>query len=262
MIRTNLVKEKLRRGSAVIGAFCDLPSPAVVEVAGPVGLDFIIVDAEHGPQDIETVEHMIRAAETSGVTPLVRVGLNLQQHILRYLDAGAMGVQIPMVNTRAEAEAVVNSVKYPPAGRRGLASVRAAGWGLPQPLGEYVGIANRETLVSAQLEATEALSNADAILSVEGVDVVFLGPTDLSASMGFPGQPTHPEVMEAIERVGNKIQAAGKVAGTIARDPDSYERWRRLGFQLLCTGMVNLLASAVRGYVEGCREQEEVLVER
>ena len=259
MMRKNPVKEKLRRGEAVVGAFCNIPSPAAVEILGLLGFDFAIIDAEHGIPDLETVEHMVRAAEAVGITPLVRIALNLQQNILRYLDAGAMGIQIPLVNSVAEAEAVVRSAKYPPVGRRGLAGVRAAGYGIRRPLGDYVKMANEETLVIVQIETMDAVRNAEGIVKVDGIDAIFVGPTDLSSSMGYPGQPSHPDVVATIERIGRIANAAGKASGTIARDPVSYERWRRLGFQYLCTGVTNFLAAAAEGYLKGCREREESL---
>jgi 4-hydroxy-2-oxoheptanedioate aldolase len=174
MMQRNPVKEKIRRGEAVVGAFCNIPSPAAVEILGLLGFDFVIIDAEHGIPDLETVEHMIRAAEATGITPLVRIALNLQQNILRYLDAGAMGIQIPLINSAPEAEAVVRAAKYPPMGRRGLAAVRAAGYGIGRPLGEYVRMANEETLVIVQVETVDAVRNAAVIVKVECVYLLFL----------------------------------------------------------------------------------------
>ncbi|MBI4234658.1 MAG: hypothetical protein HY686_09465 [Chloroflexi bacterium] len=260
MMRGNLVKEKLQRGEPVVGAFCNIPSPAAVEILGLLGFDYAIIDGEHGIPDLETSEHMFRAAEAVGITPLVRIALNLPQNILRYLDAGAMGVQIPMVNTREDAQAVVNAVKYPPVGRRGLAAVRAAGYGIPRALGEYVQQANQETLVIVQIETRQAVANARGIASVDGVDLVFLGPTDLSSSFGYPGQATHPEVMAAIEQVGKIAREAGKAAGTIARDPAAYEHWRKAGFQYLCTGVTAFMVEGARAYLNGAREREKGLL--
>ncbi len=238
---------------AVAGAFCDLPSPTSVEILGYLGFDFAIVDAEHGISDYETCEHMIRAAEVSGITPITRVGLNLQQHILRYLDAGTMGVQIPLVNTREEAQGVMYSAKYPPTGGRGLAGVRAANYGLTMSLGEYVKMANEEVMVVVQIETMRAVENLKEILAVDGIDVVFLGPTDLSSSMGLPGQTTSSQVVELIERCGREIVAAGKAAGTIARDPQAFKEWKARGFQYLCTGVSSFMAQAARTYIQGIR---------
>jgi 4-hydroxy-2-oxoheptanedioate aldolase len=253
------LREKLQKGEGTVGSFCNIPSPAAVEMMGLVGLDFVIIDGEHGISDLETCEHMIRAAEIAGITPLVRIAMNLQQNILRYLDAGAMGVMIPMVNTRADAEAVVASVRYPPLGRRGLAAVRASGYGLRGSLGDYVKMANQEILVITQVETRDAVRNAAEIAAVPGVDMVFMGPSDLSSSFGYHGQTTHPEVLSTIEQVSKIVHAAGKWTGTIARDGAGYEHWRRLGIQLLCSGATMLFIEGARAYLKGCRDTEAAL---
>lgn len=255
-MKKNPIKEKLRAGDAAVGLFCNLPSPAAAEMLGIVGFDFIIIDAEHSPVDMDTCEHMVRAADASGMASMVRVALNLPQNLLRYLDTGVCGVQIPMVNSREEAEMVVAATKYPPLGRRGLAAHRATRYGTNIDLAEYVRTANEETLVCVQVETTEALSKVKEIASVDLVDLVFMGPTDLSSAMGYPGQPTHPEVLSAIEEAGRVVMGAGKAAGTIAGSPEAYARWRNLGFQYLCTGLTNLIAEASHGYLSGARDYE------
>lgn len=255
-MRTNAVKQKLSAGEAVAGIFCNLPSPASVEMLGIMGYDFVIIDAEHGAMDLETCESMVRAADATGIVPIVRVAINLPQNILRYLDAGALGVQIPMVNTREEAERVVASTKYPPLGKRGLAVTRASGFGVGIPLPEYVELANRETLVIVQVETKEALARVDEIASVDQVDLVFLGPTDLSAALGHAGQATHPEVIAAIEEAGQAILRAGKAVGTIARDLEAYTHWREHGFQYLTTGLTSFIAEAGQAYIRGIRSYE------
>ena len=252
----NPIKQKLRAGEAVVGTFCNLPSPAAAEMLGIAGFDFIIIDAEHSPVDLDTCEHMVRACDASGMAAMVRIAVNMPQNILRYLDTGVVGAQIPMVNSREEAEMVVTAVKYPPLGRRGLAAHRATRYGTNIDLAEYVRIANEETLVCVQVETTEALAKVEEIASVELVDLVFLGPTDLSSAMGLPGQPTHPDVLAAIEQAGNTIRGAGKVAGTIAGSPQAYEHWRSRGFQYLCTGLTNLIAGASQDYLSPIRDYE------
>jgi len=223
---------------------------------GIMGYDFAIIDAEHGPMDVESCEHMVRAADAADIVPVVRVAVNLQQNILRYLDAGALGVQVPMVNSKEEMERVVASTKYPPQGRRGLAATRASGYGAGIGLAEYVRMANEETLVVVQVETREALANVEEIAAVELVDVVFLGPTDLSAALGHPGQATHPEVLVAIEEAGKTILVAGKSVGTISRDPGAYVYWRERGFQYLATGLTSFIADAGQAYIQGIREYE------
>ena len=179
-MRTNTLKRKLNNGEATIGAFVNSPSPAMVEIMGWLGFDFAIIDCEHCPMDYETTENMIRAAELSDITPIVRIGMNIQQHIQRYMDAGAAGVLMPLINTGAEARAVVDAVKYPPVGKRGLFGGRGSMNGL-QDIAEYVKEANRETFIAIQIETLEAIENQDEIINTEHADLIFLGPGDLSS---------------------------------------------------------------------------------
>ena len=255
-MRKNPVKEKIKRGDVVIGAFCNIPSPMCMELLGLAGLDFAIVDAEHSPVTPETAEHMYRAAEAVGLTPLTRVGENTPQVIQKFMDAGSLGAMIPLVNTAEDAQRVVNAVKYPPMGERGLAGTRASWFGLAGPLGEYVEMANEETLTVVQIETGEAVRNVQAICAVDGIDVVFMGPSDLSASLGLAGQTRHPEVVKLIQDLGRQIRVVGKAVGTIARDLDDYKLWREQGFQFLCTGASAFLAQAAQEYVRGIRDYE------
>ena len=253
MMRTNPIKQRLRAGQASIGVFQNVVSPSISELFGLVGFEFICIDAEHGPMAVESCEAMIRAADAAGVPAIVRIAENTPQNILRYLDAGALGVQIPMVNTAEQAQAVVSAVKYPPVGRRGLAAVRANGWGLAGNLGDYTRQANAETLVVVQVETTQAIENLDAILAVEGVDVVFLGPTDLSTSLGYPGEPNRAEVQEVIGSLVKRIHAAGRASGTIAYDSAAIDRVKQRGVQYILGGLVPLLVSASRSYLAEVR---------
>ena len=207
-----------------------------MEILGFLGMDFVIIDAEHGVSDLESCEHQVRAAESVGISTMCRIALNLPQNILRYLDTGVMGAQIPQVNSAAEARATVDAVRYPPVGKRGLAGVRAAGYGIGMPLGDYVKLANEELILCVQIETTQAVEAAAEIVATEGVDLVFIGPTDLSISMGYPGQPTHPAVMEAIEHVGvrpRSPQGSGQAPSPATPTPTSTgatwatSTWRR-----------------------------------
>ena len=171
-MRENLTKKKILAGETTYGVFVNLPSPHIVEIIGHLGFDFALIDAEHGPMGLETCEQMIRAADAVNTTPLVRIAMNIQQNILRYLDMGALGVQLPLLNNKADVENVVRSVRYRPEGRRGLAGVRANSWGMWGPLGEYVQEANRQNLVIVQIETMEAVENLKEILTVPGIDAV------------------------------------------------------------------------------------------
>ncbi|MEE9202247.1 MAG: aldolase/citrate lyase family protein [Dehalococcoidia bacterium] len=252
-MRKNPAKEKLLSGGTAYGVFCNLYSPMIVELIGHLGFDFALIDAEHGPAGVESCEHMVRAAESVGLPIFIRVAMNIRQNILRYLDTGAQGVLLPMVNIREEAEAVVQAVKYPPQGRRGLASVRAADYGLTISLKDYALEANRQTLVATQVETLEAVHNLDELLSVEGIDVFFIGPTDLSTSMGYVGQVNHPEVQAMIEELVGKIRSAGRMAGTIAYTHEALVKAKERGFQYIVHGVTAMMAKSGREYLELAR---------
>ena len=253
MARVNEVKAKLRGGDAVVGSFCNLPSPEAVELLGWAGFDFVIIDAEHGPQSPEMVANMVRGAEASGTTPLVRVATNEPQNILRYLDTGAQGLQMPMVNGPTEAHRAVTAALYPPQGRRGLAGVRAAGFGLRESVADYAASANDEMLVIVQIETMEALVNRDAILSVPGIDVVFFGATDLSSSMGIPGQTRDERVINVIVEAGQAVMDAGLVAGTIVGTAEQAVEWQGRGFRYIAMNFASLAGRAMQAFVEGAR---------
>ena len=252
-MRKNTMKEKLNAGKPTLGPMTSFASPAMVETLGWLGYDFVIIDCEHGVIDYETAEHMIRAAELSNTTPIIRIGMNLQQHIQRYLEAGAAGVMIPLVNTGAQAQAVVDSVKYPPVGKRGLFGGRGSMYGI-QPIAEYVKQANEETFVCVQIETLEALEHQDEIIATPGVDCVFLGPGDLSSVLGVTGQMTHPKVVSTIEGLVRKIIAAGKIAGTMALDAQQVAHWHAQGVKWIVGSTNRLFVAGVRKYLEDCRK--------
>lgn len=252
-MRKNTMKDKMKAGKPTVGPMTSFPSADMVETIGWLGYDFVIIDCEHGVIDYETAEHMIRAAELSNTTPIIRIGMNLQQHIHRYLEAGAAGVMIPLVNTGAQAKAVVDSVKYPPVGKRGLFGGRGSMYGI-QPVAEYVKQANEETFVCVQIETLEALDHQDEIIATPGVDCVFLGPGDLSSVLGVTGQMTHPKVVSTIEGLVRKIVAAGKIAGTMALDTEQVAHWHAQGVKWIVGSTNRLFVAGVRKYLEDCRK--------
>jgi len=166
-------------------------------------------------------------------------------------------VMMPMINSGDDAKRLVSYTKYPPVGRRGLASVRANHYAMAESFADYCVAANEATCVIAQIETLEGIENADEIIATDGVDVVFLGPTDLSVALGVHGQGKHEKVLTVIEDLTKKIVAAGKVSGTIARTPEDYGYWRDRGVGFFLTGANALLGAATTAYVEGVRAVEE-----
>ncbi|MBI1729145.1 aldolase [Candidatus Acetothermia bacterium] len=250
-MKKNDFKERLHTGEVLFGAFSTISHPAIVEIMALAGMDFVILDGEHSSLTPESAENLYRAAELRGIGCVTRIGENNQQHMQKFLDSGAGSVLIPLVNSREEAERVVDAVKYGPIGSRGLAASRASDWGLiPGGLPEYVKHANEETFIAVQVETFEAVENFDHILAVEHIDMIFFGPSDLSSSLGLPGQTTHPKVVTLIEDLGRRTKKADKLTGTIARDGQQVKHWRGLGFQFLCTGVNNLFANGIASYLK------------
>ncbi len=253
-MRKNLTKEKIKEGKNAYGVFVSMWCPTIVEIIGHIGFDFVLLDAEHSPMSAEGCEQMVRAADCVNITPIIRVAMNIRQNILRYLDIGALGVMLPQINSKAEVENVIESVKYPPEGRRGLASVRAANYGITGSLSAYVKEANREIIVIVQVETMQAIDNLKEILAVPGTDVIFIGPSDLSSAMGYPGQINHPEVQKMIVYLVNEIRTAGKVAGTIAYDLDTLRRCKERGFKYIAYNIAPMLVKSGREYLEAARD--------
>jgi 4-hydroxy-2-oxoheptanedioate aldolase len=241
----------LRESRALLGMFVGIPSPALVEMCGHAGLDFIIVDNEHGPAGIESTENMLRAARSAGIVPVVRT---LEPDILRVLDIGASAIQVPQVNTAEQARRIVAAAKYPPLGTRGAAfSTRAAGYGF---FGgdAHIKASNEGTAVIVMAETRTAIENIDAIVAVPGVDAVFFGPNDLSFSLGFPGQMQHPDVVAAIEHGVARTLAAGVAPGVLAPTVADFHRLRKMGVRYLPMVMSGVIGNALRAAVAGSRE--------
>lgn len=252
-MRTNELKRKLARGETVVGSFVYIPSGKLAEIVGILGFDFVVIDMEHGPIDTSQAEDMVRAVELSGATALVRVANNAPHLVLRALDIGALGVHIPEINTVEDARAAAASTKYGPVGRRGLAGVRAAEYGLRQPLGEYAPLANQETLCIVHIESETAVKNLGELLRVDGIDVYYLGPEDISNSLGIPGQSRDPRVVELVEAGIRQVVAAGKIAGCIAADAAAARRYVELGAQYIATHAVRFMANGSRQFISEVR---------
>lgn len=246
----NRMKHKLLSGKPAFGVSIMFPSPHIVDIVGRLGFDWVLIDCEHGSISLESVELMVMAAETAGVTPIARPPVNSFESICQLMDRGVMGVQVPHVNTAEDARRAVEAVKYHPLGERGLAAgVRAASYGYGISMSEYAEQSNKETLVCVQLEEAEAVKNVDEIVQVDGVDVFFVGPSDLSQSLGYPGRPDTPEVRQAMDGLFTSIAAAGKVSGS-AGSASAIQRYQSQGVAYLYTHLTTLLSSAASTFLD------------
>jgi 2-keto-3-deoxy-L-rhamnonate aldolase RhmA len=242
----NRTKQKLRDGGIVLGVFIGIPAPRLVELCGVAGYDYVVIDAEHGPIDFGVAEDMIRAADATGITPIVRVPDHLPKTILRYLDAGAQGIMAPAVNTVAAAKAIIEAVKYAPVGMRGLGPGRAAAYGQRGPLSEYARDANDQTLIIVQLEHADALKDIKALVRVDGIDAFEIGLADLSQSLGFPGETSRPEVQEVARRFVAEVLAAGSVIGDSVGSPAGAEDLIKQGYRMIDCGIVGMAMKGLR----------------
>ena len=253
-MRTNTLKQKLLDGKPVFGVMLTFPAPPIVEMLGYMGFDWILLDNEHGSITVDTAEDVIRAAELTGIAPIVRPIVNRPEAIAPFLDRGAWGVQVPHVNTREEAEAAVAACKYFPDGERGSFSRgRPAEYGMGGTTQEYFAKANANTLVCLMLEEVVAVSNIAEIARVKGVDVLFIGSGDLSQSMGYPGQQAHPEVLAVMEKGVKVIRDAGVAAGVSC--PDALvPKFLGLGVQYFHSSVSSLLQTAGQTYLKTLRQ--------
>jgi len=254
-LRTNNTKAKLKAGETVAGCFVRYPEPALIEMLGYYGWDFIMFDGEHSTITPRDCENLCRAAELQKVSTLVRVPTNQQPIILRYLDTGVQGVMTPLINSVADAEAAVRSVKYPPRGARGVAGVRAADYGQVQPFSfkDYIAKANDETMLIAQIETAAAVEALPDIVKVPDIDVIFIGPTDLSTSLGVPGELQHPRVQEAFSRIIEVVNASDKALGILVPNADAARQWMDRGARFILIVMDALLGPACRNYLNTVR---------
>jgi 4-hydroxy-2-oxoheptanedioate aldolase len=234
-----------------------VPSASTVELAGHAGFDFVLIDTEHGPSDMGELEHHMRAAESAGIRSLVRVSGADSADILRALDAGAHGIVVPHVTSPADVQRAVARTRYPPGGRRSLAlSTRAGRYGT-RPVDEHLA-AGDDTLLIAQLEDAEALDHLAEILASEGLAGVFIGPADLSASLGRPGQLDHPLVNGAVERITAAVLDQPNLwLCVLASDEDEAREWAARGASLVLFNAPAVLAARLVAIAQSRRSHED-----
>ncbi len=234
----NKLKEKLINGEVVIGPFLKIVDPAIVEIAGKAGFDFVLIDTEHGPISIESAQNMIRAAEVVNITPIIRVLENDEGKILRALDIGAHGVEVPQINSKKQATNLRKAAKFSPQGERGVCCyVRSADYSQINSSNElkrnYFKNANKETLIIAHIEGLDGIKNIDEILEEDVIDVLFLGPYDLSQSLGIPGEVSDIKVEKKMKEIIEKASNKNKIIGTFVDNAEDARKWIAAGVQFI-----------------------------
>ena len=253
MYRDNRLKKRLEEGKKVLGSWSTLGNPFVAEILGQTGFDFIIFDQEHGFGDPAALALQLQAISAYPTTSIVRVPWNDPVYLKRVLDAGVEGVMIPSIETAEEARAAVAACRYPPAGRRGSAvgSIRASNYGADA---SYSKGAAERLLIVCQIESAVAVGNIDAIAAVEGIDVLFIGPFDLSGSIGQLGNIAHPEVARLIQTAEKGIKASGKKIGTVPHPGLSWRDMLERGYDMITAGSeVRFLRDAGEAAVKAMR---------
>ena len=246
----SLLKRKLLDQKFVVGTFLGIPSPAIVELLGLGGFDFVVIDGEHSAIDLKETEDLIRAGHSTQISVLVRVAKCDSHLITQPLDMGAAGVQVPQIESPEMARMAVNAAKYHPLGSRGLqpyvrsASYRAYG------TDEYLAHANEESLLVAQIEGKKGIDNLGSILKVEGLDIAFFGPYDLSQSLGIPGEVRNPRVLEMVKSAIEIARNSGKYVGIYCDDAETAIEYRSIGVSYLTIGIdAGMFLTAARSLV-------------
>ena len=253
-MRQNQLKRKLKQGEIVIGPFMNCAYPAFIEICGHAGFNFAIIDMEHGPLHPLAAEDLCRAADCVGLAPIVRVRKNDGPQIQRALDIGSAGVQIPQIETKTDAETAVQNAKYSPLGTRGLSFATRAG--LYTAAGTNItDELNAESLLIIHIEGKRGIDNLEEILSVPHIDVIFLGPYDISQSLGIPGQVRDSRVIDLMKAAVKTIRNAGIAAGTFADNPEIAKQWIDAGVQYIGLGVdVAIFLRACQSLVKAVRD--------
>jgi 4-hydroxy-2-oxoheptanedioate aldolase len=249
-IPQNTFRDALKQGRPQIGCWVGFASPDVAEALAGCGFDWLLLDGEHAPNDVRTVLDQLRAMAPYATQPVVRVVEADVALVKQYLDVGAQTLLVPMIDTAEQASLMVQAMRYPPEGIRGMgaALARASRW---NQVDDYLNQANDQMCLLVQAETVEAVKNLKAIAGTDGVDGVFFGPADLSASMGYRGQPGHPAVQKVILDGMATVKAAGKAAGILATDPQLAQTYLDAGALFVAVGVdTTLLVKAATGLAQ------------
>lgn len=254
----NKVKEIIRAGGNALGTFFNAGDMSVMECLGYTGLDFVLIDTEHGPYDTMDMMNLIRAAESTGMTPIVRIADVSHKEVQRALDCGAQGLVVPCLRTMDEMKKLVDLTKYPPAGNRGFIKGRGAGFGCRDwasgSVAEFMKNSNERVLLLPQCETKECLESIEEVAALDGVDGIFIGPFDLSISMGMPGDFENPVFLAAVDRIYSAFKAQNKIVSVFATDAANARRYFEKGYDAVaCSLNANVIIDAYRKLVGDIR---------
>ncbi|MHA7776787.1 4-hydroxy-2-oxoheptanedioate aldolase [Roseibium sp. M-1] len=250
----NAFKAALSASQPQMGCWVGLADPYVAEITASAGFDWLLIDCEHAPNDLRSMMAQLKVIETSVSQPVVRLPIGETWMIKQFLDAGAQSLLIPMVESKAQAEQLVRAVTYPPSGMRGVGSALARASRF-SAIPDYLTTADKEICLLVQVENRAGLAELDGILSVDGIDGVFIGPADLAADLGHLGDPMHPDVVAAVEDALKRIKASGKAPGILTTNPEFAKRCLELGATFVATSIdVTLYATAIRNAARQAKE--------
>ena len=256
IVPANRIRAKLADGKTVVGTMLvELRQPSVMTLLAGAGLDFVLIDNEHGPFSVETIADLSRAARDAGITPIVRIPELTYAHVTQALDGGAQGIMLPRVTEPGQVELCVACMKYVPQGRRGAVLARGHTAFRGGPLADTLAAMNRETFLIIQIETAEALSRLDELLAVPGVDAALIGPTDLSVALGVAGQMDSPKLVRAIEQTLAACAAHGVIPAIHTNDIAMTAAWAKRGMRLVSINSeVGHLMAGIRAAVTEIRK--------
>ena len=245
----NKLRKAIDEKGCAIGTFLGVSTPPIVEILGYTGMDFVIIDTEHGPYDTMPACDLIRAADGMGMSPIVRVAEVTHKEIQRAVDNGAEGIIIPCLRETEEFRKAVDLCKFPPVGNRGFLKARGSGFGNAEwaqgSLEEFMSRSNEKALLLPQCETMEALENIEEIVNIDGIDGIFIGPFDLSISMGLPGQFDAPQFRQAVARVLKACKDAGKLCMIFSTSVEAAKGYRQEGFDAVANSIDTLMFKKV-----------------
>lgn len=250
-MKENQLKKRIDQGKACYGVIAPTVDPVICEYVGLNGFDYYMIDGEHGGISISDVTNLVRACENVNCTPLARIRSVDPKLILQYMDAGVMGVMMPSINNVDDVKKLVDAVKYPPIGSRGLGPVRASDYmqgRMSQK--EYVMFSNRQTLVLPQIETLECVNNLEEICKVDGVDGFIIGPRDLAMSMGFYDGPGHDEVKVMLDKIFKTVLKSGKFFGTVAGTSSRAQELIDQGASMILNSVQGLIKTSAKSFLE------------